>query len=107
MFIVEGAVAEQQAIGRQFAGQEFLRQRRPLIGQFRFVADQHQAAGEAFAPQSVDRLCAGLAAADDENGGNHGRLYSGSADAPRKAVRNGIPGTAASGMIVVPVAAQS
>src|SRR5580704_11324577 len=32
MFIIESAVPEQEAIGRHFAGQVFLRQRRPLYG---------------------------------------------------------------------------
>src|ERR1700730_9891796 len=93
MFVVEGAVPERQAIGRHFAGQVFLRERRPLVRQLRFVAAQHQTAAKTFSPEGIDSLCAGLAAAYDEDGGDHRipwnacriygpRLYSGSGPAP-------------------------
>ncbi len=65
-------MAEQEAIRRHAAGQVFLGERRPLVGQLRFVADQYQTAGKAFPTQGVDGLCAGLAAAYDEDGGVHG-----------------------------------
>src|ERR1700716_2632685 len=71
MFIVEGSVPEQQAVGRHFAAQVFLRQRWPLVRQTGFIADQHQTAAEALAPQGIDSLRAGLAAAYDEDGGDH------------------------------------
>ena len=71
MLVVKGAVPEGEAIGRHFARKVFLGERRPLVRQLRLVADQHQTAAKPFPPEGVDGLCAGLAAAYDENGGDH------------------------------------
>jgi hypothetical protein len=70
MFVVEGAVTEQKAIGRHFAGKVFLGKRRPLVRKLRLIADQYQTAAKTLAPEGVDCLCAGLAAAYDEDAGN-------------------------------------
>src|ERR1700722_2246773 len=115
MFVVEGAVPEHQAIGRHFAGQVFLRQRRPLVGQLRFVADQHQTAAKTFPPEGVDRLCAGLAAAYDEDGGDHciprelatasmASLYSGSGPGPEGRLNAAPPPGPLQPYMAVPVA---
>jgi hypothetical protein len=70
VFVVEGAVTEQEAVGRHFAGKVFLGKRRPLVWKLRLIADQHQTAAKTLAPEGVDRLCAGLAAANNEDGGD-------------------------------------
>jgi nitrogen regulatory protein PII len=77
MLIVKGAVAERQAVGSHFPGEVLLGERRPLIGQFRLIADQHQPSGESFAAQGVDRLSARLTGADDDDGGSHQAFIAG------------------------------
>ena len=76
MLVVERLMAERQAVFGQFAGEVLLRQRRPLIGQVRLVADEYQASGKALAAQGVDRLRAGLTAAENENRRDHGTPWS-------------------------------
>src|ERR1700691_5411268 len=77
MLMVKGPMAKWQAVGRQLSGEVFLGQRRPLIGQFRLVADQHEPAGISLAAQGVDRLSACLAGADDHDGGSHRAFIAG------------------------------
>ena len=76
MLVVEAAMAKQQPFRRQLTRQEFLRQRRPLIGQHALIADQDQPAFESFAAQSVDGLGACLSTPHDDNRRNHGRHIS-------------------------------
>ena len=77
VLVVERLMSKRQPVGCELAGQEFLRQRRPLIRQFPLLAHQDDPALEALAPQGVDGLRAGLAAAYDEDRGGHGQTSEG------------------------------
>jgi hypothetical protein len=91
MLIVERTVPEGQTIGGHFAGQEFLREGRPLVRQVRFIAYQHQSAAKTLPPESIDSLCSGLAGAYDENRRNHWILYSGSGHALKGRLNLSVP----------------
>ena len=67
MLLVEMRAAQQQSLTLEFAGQIFLRKRRPVVRQERFVADQHDAPGVPLASKRVDRLHRGVARADDHH----------------------------------------
>src|SRR5271154_1563683 len=71
MLVIKGAMPEQQAVEFQFPGQKFLRQRWPLIRQLRLIAYQDEAAIVSPAPQGVGGLRAGLAAAHNDDRGDH------------------------------------
>src|SRR5580698_6956680 len=71
MLVIKGPMPEQQAVKFQFPGEEFFRQRRPLIGQLRLIAHQDEAAIVSSAPQGVGGLGAGLATAHNDDRGNH------------------------------------
>jgi hypothetical protein len=60
-------MADDQAIARQGARQEFLRQRRPLVRQHRFISDQGDGALVPSPAQGFDCLTGGLAATDDHH----------------------------------------
>ena len=68
-------VTEVKGFGRQrrdlLVVEVRLRQRRPLVRQTGFVADQHQTAAKPFSSEGIDGLRPGLAAAYDEDGGDH------------------------------------
>ena len=68
---------ENEAVGGHFARQVFFRQRRALIRQLGLIADQDQTSAITFPAQGVDGLCSGLAAADDQDGGNHHAFIAG------------------------------
>ena len=62
------AIAEQpDAIGLPLAGQNFLRQRRPVVGRFRLVADQGDGAGIARRTQSSAGTDPGERGTDDDD----------------------------------------
>ncbi len=64
---VEGLRLQEQALALKLALQIRLGERRALIGQERLIADHCDRACEAFGPEGRDRLCAGLACANDDN----------------------------------------
>ena len=70
VLLVELGAAQQQPFAFQFAGQVFLGQRRTVVGQVRFVADQDDASGVPLATQRIDRLHRRVARTD-----NHDRLF--------------------------------
>ena len=63
--IVDGL--QEKPLGLQLALQIRLRQRRPLIGRRRLIANQRDLAGKASKSQRIGRLPARLARADDHN----------------------------------------
>ena len=62
LLLVPGGGADQDLLHRQRIGQVLLRQRRPVVGQHRLVADQQQAAFEAGAAHAVDESRGRMAA---------------------------------------------
>ena len=67
------ACAVAQAVSGQVrcALQQAFGQRRPLVGQVRFIAYQNQAPGVAFFTQGQCRTATGMAGADDDQRGIH------------------------------------
>ena len=72
--LVERAVPDRQALDVELAAEEFLRERRALVGQGGLAADHHEAAGEAVAAQAVDDLRGGMAASGDDDRVLHARV---------------------------------
>ena len=67
------APAQHQAVLGGLAGEQRLRQRRPLIGRMRLVADHHQRAVIALGAQRFGDLQPRLRGADDDDGVGHCR----------------------------------
>jgi hypothetical protein len=76
--LVEGRVLQRCLLGARLAREPVFAEHRPVVGQLRLLAHQHEASGEAILPQ---RLCGGLArgagADDDEAAVIPSGLYGG------------------------------
>ena len=71
--LVIRGMADRQALDVEFAGEEFLGERRALVGQGGLAADHDEASGEAVAAQAVDDLRGGMTASGDDDGVLHAR----------------------------------
>jgi hypothetical protein len=68
--------AQQQPVHIQVALEVGLRQRRPLIGRRRLIADQRDLARETALPQPLRGLAAGLAGADNDDAVDFARTHN-------------------------------
>ena len=66
--LVVGLLAEHGPVALPLPREQLLRERRTVVGQVRFGADQHETAVEALAPQGLDRAQTGERRADDDDG---------------------------------------
>ncbi|CAB4911822.1 unannotated protein [freshwater metagenome] len=67
LLLVERRLADVEVLDRRRPREERLRQRRPLVGQRRLVADQQDLAVPSVPAQADAQLCAGVAGADDDH----------------------------------------
>src|SRR5690606_27204810 len=80
---------QQQSVHAKLAGEVFLRQRRALIGRVRLFADERDIALKAALAQTLRRLAAGLAGADDDDTVDFVHSHSGLAAAASEARAQG------------------
>ncbi len=78
--LVEFARLQIGALDRAIAGEQILRQRRPLVGRMSLAADQHHLAAETGAAQRLGGAAAGMAGAENDDEaigiGRHKRALS-------------------------------
>ena len=66
VLVVVGRVVHERHVGLRLALEVLLRQRRPLVGPHRFLADERDPPVEALFPQGLSRLGSGQAGPDDD-----------------------------------------